>query len=1068
MATLETGSQSTIVVVDSGRGLTIIPSPTPLTRLNYFDGKFLRADDLRAEQDYVRRLVWISNQGGGSGVVHGYDVTLSGSGDSLVLGAGLAIGGGGQPLLLPEEHTINIQALIDASMRVTAQPVANGGPGSAQFGDCVLESVAPGGDVATGAALWIVTVGAAEALCGEEDVFGRLCEEACATTTDRPFRLEGIIVRAVPLALETPLATSGAVALNRGHLRSLVASAYFADDWRSGGSLISADGLSQEAWCLGAHPDLGGDVPVALLARRGTTTDFLDAWTARRERIDPPPRAYWAGRMAMRPWSAYLAQILQFQCQLHELLLGGGGDGGPGPDPCAPQAAVLGEADEALAKIHAANLLAGVTAFTPDMLGGLRDRIRSTLADAAAGVSNRVLIRGGIVELPPAGYLPVVPGSTEPVNTQVRRLLGEGVDLRFCVVRPDFVAHALEEAQHMERISLLEGIDRADRSPRVDVLVPDGELVRSATAAAGLGFDSRAAITTTVSGGTAGPIRSVVNIQGASRADSVKGGEALFAFAGFAQAESSPRLAEALEATPRLRETVAAAAERPTASLWASLHCDSDLLDVTAPTTRTLRAFGAVSTPQSDGTRNALRGTAFAQFAINVGRPMPGGGREIAGLASVLLDRRNFTGDETQDTTSRVELEVRIRTGAITGGPPGIEVRLTPTGPPTHVPPTWVIRGSWEGEPLTVKFSAQQEQSGESRSSTSAAALLREDPDVLVRGNPLNSRALDALGAIGAAVEDPRLADMAAAELFPEVPEQVDATINAARDWVLFHRRREKDCGGAAGPPPVRTTFQNVYRIRPEVASRVKRMLGVGALEQVLGSTSMAVQVARVDFRVGSSAIASDPGLLVQAWDAAGDGTPVDAFVITRTGDTDVAEVALAPDRGRKILTALGGQTVVPTVLQDDGAPAGVPAVTLIVPQIVCHRVLALRNDSDSNAVAKLKGDKDVLALLASGSAQDLGSLAFDPGTADVSSGSKLSRTLQEAYPNLPGDLLELLVFVRPDVVTAEPLADQARKLAGEAGAIFPSTPVTPEISEGANDTGWPQCPFITVMVIIG
>ena len=39
-----------LVLVTSESGVTVIPQPTPLTRLNYFDGKFLRASDLKAEQ----------------------------------------------------------------------------------------------------------------------------------------------------------------------------------------------------------------------------------------------------------------------------------------------------------------------------------------------------------------------------------------------------------------------------------------------------------------------------------------------------------------------------------------------------------------------------------------------------------------------------------------------------------------------------------------------------------------------------------------------------------------------------------------------------------------------------------------------------------------------------------------------------------------------------------------------------------------------------------------------------------------------------------------------------------
>ena len=58
-------------------GLTVVAPGTPLTCLNYYDGKFLRADDLDVEQAYFRNLAWLSNVAGGSGVVYGYDVEES-------------------------------------------------------------------------------------------------------------------------------------------------------------------------------------------------------------------------------------------------------------------------------------------------------------------------------------------------------------------------------------------------------------------------------------------------------------------------------------------------------------------------------------------------------------------------------------------------------------------------------------------------------------------------------------------------------------------------------------------------------------------------------------------------------------------------------------------------------------------------------------------------------------------------------------------------------------------------------------------------------------------------------
>src|SRR5829696_1196234 len=53
-------------------------------------------------------------------------------------------------------------------------------------------------------------------------------------------------------------------------------------------------------------------------------------------------------------------------------------------------------------------------------------------------------------------------------------MFGAGVDLRFCAVRADYVPEALQEAQHLERISLTRGLDDPAALEEVDVLVPGG------------------------------------------------------------------------------------------------------------------------------------------------------------------------------------------------------------------------------------------------------------------------------------------------------------------------------------------------------------------------------------------------------------------------------------------------------------------------------------------------------------------------------------------------------------------------------------------------------------------
>ena len=60
---------------------------------------------------------------------------------------------------------------------------------------------------------YLITIAPAEALCGEDYVYGTLCEEACATSVQRPRRLDGIAVRAWPFTPRTAFPNSGAVTM---------------------------------------------------------------------------------------------------------------------------------------------------------------------------------------------------------------------------------------------------------------------------------------------------------------------------------------------------------------------------------------------------------------------------------------------------------------------------------------------------------------------------------------------------------------------------------------------------------------------------------------------------------------------------------------------------------------------------------------------------------------------------------------------------------------------------------------------------------------------------------------
>ena len=468
------------VKIGSGSGITIIPDTTPLARLNYFDGQFLRAEHLNREQLYLRRLVELSNQSDGSGITHGFDVTLSGS--ELFLSDGLAIDPEGRVLVLPEGRAVSIEELLAKSQ--TTQPSlakVTDRFKNAEFGECIVTESTDGGTVQAGTSLYLLTIAHAESLCGEEDVYGRLCEDACVSGTQKPYWLEGVVFRARPLLLTVPFPTSRAVPLTRVHLRSSVASAYFESERRRIAHLISRTGLASDVWCLGAEGESGNELPVGVLARAGSSTIFLDSWIARRERIETTPRRYWQWRMAMRAKDIYLAQVFQFQCQLRDLLRTGGATA---EDPCADTRRVLTEAEESYLRLTQFYTdVADRLASSPELnqldsvkflrakgtapLQALSKKLTEIKDVGSLSPSNRILIEGGIIELPSAGYLPVTPGEAMSVNEQVRRWMGEGVDLRFCVVRPDYVPHAWEEAQHMERISLLTGLETDGQKPRV-------------------------------------------------------------------------------------------------------------------------------------------------------------------------------------------------------------------------------------------------------------------------------------------------------------------------------------------------------------------------------------------------------------------------------------------------------------------------------------------------------------------------------------------------------------------------------------------------------------------------
>lgn len=957
MATTELHS---LVLVSKANGYVIIPQATPLTRLNYFDGKFLRASDLKAEQDYLRQLVALSNQAGGAGVAHGFDLTL-GAGDSIEIGAGLAIDPAGRVLLLPRETSVNVQELIEKSRALQTVFGKTRVLRAGEFEECELSAAPPPVDNATPNNIYVIVISPADALCGEEDVYGKLCEEACATSTDRPFAVEGLMVRAIPLVLRTPLPSPKVIALTQTHLRSRVASSYFEDERRRVANLISKAGLEQETWCLGADAAGGSGVPIGVIARSGATTIFLDAWIARRERIDTPSKRYWQWRMMMRPWDVFLAQVLQFQCQLHDLFTKVRTPGGE-IDPCSGAQNVITEAAATIAELkefytstaqrftrlsvnldEALTFKGGLTRLTT-----LNDKLIRVREGLTILTKDRLLITGGIVELPSAGYLPVVPGAANTVNLQVRRMMGEGVDLRFCVVRPDYVAHALEEAQHMERISLFQGLDNPKDKPEVDILVPNGEVLEQKRFSPGTGFEasvdvnSRLVSTQTFTDVKALklPTETLVNFRGAARTDVLASGGGAFYLSAEHQLKTfnlPPEIAPvatvgiasaagtttATANAAALRERFGASfliAALPRLGLWMALRCDANVFSLSRGDTanfnaRAIVASTGVKTPLLDVELNGV---------FQIAQPSRSSGTATRVLGHIENAQLSFSGTAFNTTGTRSNTLVDLdATVTLTGGS-AIEVVLAVSRL------EFVLSANWAKQPMEVsanivqrfadtrtvdtktvdtrrivntpeaaRFADTSTETATSRVFTLADADLRENADVLSEKDSRHIQALEALEVIGRVLNDSNFADAKARLLFPPPPKPTDELlVRATMDWVLFHRRRTKRCSQEICVAPTAPARQyQVYHLAvagvQDVAPTKKKLLAGGIPETDFNKLPL------VDFAGGLATLVTDPQAWRQDW---ADIKPGNSIVYAGIANRDTA----AADGDTLALTRLG------------------------------------------------------------------------------------------------------------------------------------------------------------------
>jgi hypothetical protein len=1062
-------------------GYEQIPGSTILTRLNYFDGKFLRADALRVEQGYLRRLAELGARAGGAGLVYGFDVSLD-DGELVTIGGGLGFDAAGRVLYLPDAFSVGLQELIDRTSAAYGQSFAPS-EGSSGFSVCEPETpTAP--TTPAGAEFYLITIAHAEDACGEEDVFGKLCDDGCATSTDRAYLVEGVIARATPYIPKTPFASCKAVQLTAKHVRSQLASAAFADERLVVSSLISKAGLASGAWCTGAPAPTGWEVPIAVVGRLAAG-NFVDEWIVRRERMDGPPRSFWAWSMAMRPWQAFLAQVLQFQCQLPSALTGRGGEA-TDVDPCKPQTQLLGEMAAYVQDLELA--FAGAPAEVAPMdvevatpiepigglqrIQGLHEKLKAVLA-AARAPSRRILIDGGILELPPAGYLPVTPGTTPPVEEQVRRLLGDGVDLRFCVVSPDYVPRALESAQHMERISLVQGLDDAKSRPKVDLLVPAGQLT-APPATKARGWDTSLVLTGSLVGGLAGARAQAVGIaaeatnlafllHGVGRSAPLEPG-GRFDFAGERETQP-PQLATLgthLDFSAPLSQpagaTVDAAEEGPRLGTYLAVECPVDPWTLAVGQDVTLTAEGAFGMTAAE-TPFGGAATATGYFTVEEREGLPGGGVRVRALGTLAAQGHTVGSNANSGSGSLgVRVDLRVDTGAT---PPTFEATVTSSeeGKSGEI----LLWARWQGEPLEVDGALGLEDptggtsvpapagvtitDGPSFTRPLALAHLIADDGVFTPGDPLRSKATDALETLASVLDDARYTGAIESRLFdPSAENGGEGVLTATLDWVLFQRRRERACGPPTAPPAVTTAKELVLFVDRERAKQVSTLLQAG---NVAAALQLGDEVGDAEFVEATATLVTPASALKQSWDAMAGGPPNAAGVVGLAP----LDTTLLRSRALAVGAACGGQFTLVQLIAVNALPFGYDAaIFLRGPAKLAAVVYHVYGAWEGDAIAELSKNNDVDAFITREEVRNAGTISFEAGTSTV--GGVNLQPFSELFEATP-DVAAAWVFVRPTESTDEPTDAQVDQIVAQGGGA--KDPEYQLVSAASTtDAAWP------------
>jgi hypothetical protein len=262
---------------------------------------------------------------------------------------------------------------------------------------------------------------------------------------------------------------------------------------------------------------------------------------------------------------------------------------------------------------------------------------------------------------------------------------------------------------------------------------------------------------------------------------------------------------------------------------------------------------------------------------------------------------------------------------------------------------------------------------------------------------PLHTVSLSAIEVVGAALADTGFAAEAAHLLFPPPPPATDELIvRGTLDWVLFHRRRNKQCADLVEKPalaPVRR--YQVYQVEAadlRVAAEIREALLRNNATALAKINFRAVD--QVEFGGGVPTLLSDPDAVKADWQRVHTGATIlyEAIATRGVGDGD----ALAIQRLLHLESVLTDVTPAeanavhevmpktPDLLAVAGTDGVIIVLTRTAVEKTCQSVYRVNNPDLLKRIITMVQSGQIATVIGQNMATSLGDVSFKANTAEV------------------------------------------------------------------------------------